>query len=125
MEKRHQIFSKFIIFMLLLSSGCASTPVKWDKADKRLMTSLTIAYTVDCLQTMEIIDNPEYIEENPIIKNFSKNEVPLYFAGSLVSAFIIANKLKPLPRKIYLTTWMLFESYCVTRNYRLGVRIKL
>ena len=73
---------------------------------------------------MEIIDNPKYIEENPLIKNLSKNEVPFYFAGSWASAFIIANRLKPLPRKIYLTTWMLFESYCVMRNYRLGVKIQ-
>jgi len=97
---------------------------KWDKTDKVLLTAYITTEIIDCLQTREILSNPQFHEKNPILKNYSKTEATIYFTLCSFGGYYIADHLNPKPRKIFLTILTTFQIRTINNNRQLGVHFR-
>jgi len=136
------------IFTVLVLLFCLSTPclAEWEKTD----TALLVLQVVDWGQTRDIAtrkceppyisdyDGSEYLyhETNPILgKHPSEEKVNTYFASSILINYLVAKfdnkknneKFKGKPKKLH-KYWnyigIASETYFITHNYNLGIKIK-
>ena len=101
----------------------------WDNWDKSLYITHQLAKTVDMFQTQNIYRNKEYRELNPVIDSgvnkFGTHFIPVYFLGSAVAEYIVADVLKAPYRKMFLTTGTLFTIGLIQHNKSIGLGLSI
>ena len=110
-----------VILGILLSTSCLAAD--WDKTDKILFGSFLVFETADYLQTKQLLDTPGLHEHNPFLKDNKKYVTP-YFAGCVLTGYLIADYLSPPKRKAFLIALNMLEVGMVGNNYKLGIRLK-
>ena len=113
-----------IIILALLFAGCAYTPDPWTK-DQMLLQGVTSSLNIiDWGQTLDIVDNHEYYETNPILGEYpTRAEVNRYFAYSLGLQLLITHLLPSRYRNYWLGCNIMVSGYYVQNNYRIGLRV--
>jgi len=88
----------------------------------------TIFHVVDWKQTLEIAENPQFYETNPVLgEQPSKGRVNTYFAATLVLhwtlGYILYEYVKPV-WWVYIGFTSGVEGMMIYQNWEIGVRIK-
>jgi len=82
-------------------------------------TALTL---IDCLQSQEIVENPEYTEKNPILgRHPSKAALNRLCAFSLLLQHGIGQSLPKRSRSQWYLTFVVVEAWAVGHNYKTGL----
>ena len=111
-----------IIFLLLTTCSYAG---EWNSTDKILFRSFIVLQFVDYNQTLAIVHDDNYDELNPIMgRHPSDSTVALYFVGSTVANYLIADTLSVKYRRAWLVASVLFQVANVGRNYNIGWKIE-
>ena len=113
---------KIILFILLIPSLAFGGD--WDKTEKVLYSSYLALEIADCLQTRDIMSNPEYKEINPIIREVGYKYVIPYSAIEALGVAYLSDKLPHKWRKGFLILATSVNIYCVSHNYHIGVKFK-
>lgn len=117
-----KLFLSFVLLMVLSSQVFANDP--FDTTDKALFTASTIALVADWSQTRYIAAHPDrFYEQNPILgRHPSKQKVDLYFAGTIVGNYLIADALPSRYRKLWLGGVLAIELLLVAHNKHIGIK---
>ena len=96
----------------------------WTKQDTYWQIGVLVTQIIDWGQTREIAVNPEYYETNPIFgKHPTLQEVDMYFIACIAGNYLIAKALPNNWRRKWQIGSMLLQSYFITNNYRIGLKI--
>jgi len=111
------------IIIMFMSIPCLATDFtwsKWDRTDKVLFTTFTLANVVDMIQTNEIYDNPRFREANPLL---SRNTyIPILLVVN-IAAIPVLNSFTPKVRRGMLWWMNVVKIGVVGHNYSIGVRM--
>ena len=111
-----------IIFLLFASYSYAG---EWNPTDKILFRSFIVLQVIDYNQTLAVVHDDDYYELNPIMgRHPSDSTILLYFAGSTVVNYLIADALSLKYRRAWLVASVLFQAVNVGRNYNMGLKIE-
>ena len=81
-------------------------------------------HIADWNQTLQILDAEGHKEANKILGEYpSKDQVNLYFAGTLWSHYYIANKLSQPYRAFWQMFWMNIQYNAIKHNKGRGLRM--
>jgi hypothetical protein len=123
---------RILITLFLLFAVSTPAFAEWGKED----TVLLILEIIDWGQTRDIAtrkdiyhnrDGTEYIivESNPILgERPSIKKVNTYFASCILLNYLIAKRASPKIHKLWNTVGIVLETYCVTHNWEMGIKIK-
>lgn len=114
---------RLVIVLVILFCGCAGNP--WRQEDTLRQTAFVGITTIDWMQTRQIADNPnKFYETNPILgRHPSKNEINLYFAGSVLAHTAIAAALPHGWRDWWQSLAIGLETGVVAHNASIGIRV--
>ena len=116
---------KTIIF-ILLSLPSLSYADKWDKTDTSLQVVYSLVHLVDWSQTIDIAKSDKYHETNLFLgKRPSRGKINKYFAGTLVSHYLVSKWINRPYRNIWQSIWIGFELGYINHNRKIGFEISL
>lgn len=116
---------KLIIFLALLCFASIVDAADWQRRDSELQARYLALHFTDMMQTQQIADsNDKFHEQNVLLgRNPSQDIVSLYFVTTAAGHTLISYCL-PHPYRVYWQ-WVTIgvETWVVTSNYSLGIRI--
>jgi len=96
----------------------------WTKEDTYWQIGVLVTQIIDWGQTREIAVNPKYYETNPILGKYpTLQEVDRYFIACIVGYYLISKVLPNNWRRKWQIGSMLFQTYFITNNYKLGIKM--
>jgi len=116
-----------LLCMLLLPQARAAEP--WDTTDKVLGTTAVALQIVDWGQTRYIAKHPEqYRESGPVTKRVigehpSVGQVDAYFVVYIATTLLIADRLSPPIRKVFLGVTSVIQISVTAHNRSIGVKM--
>lgn len=112
-----------VICLFYISYAIASDP--WSRHDKLRHTFLTTTLLIDYSQTVYISENTSKYDETNLLlgKHPSKDKVIGYFAASSMTFLYIADKLPTKWRKVYQFIVIAFETFVISHNVRIGIKL--
>ncbi len=119
-----------ICLFFFLFSFPAFAGDKWDKWDEGLIVSLVASRTIDCLQTIKIIETANNYEKyNPLIRegaeHFGTSFIPFYFISTSILTYKIADILPSVYRKAGLSIFLGTSVFMIKHNHSIGVGLSL
>ena len=98
-----------------------STGGDWDKLDKALFITYSICQLALLGQANYIFEDEEYGAYKPFLTARRKLFLPVYYAGSVLGAGYLADKVTPLRRKLLLSAFILISVDIISDNMRIGI----
>jgi hypothetical protein len=96
----------------------------WTEEDTYWQIGVLVTQIIDWGQTREIAVNPKYYETNPVIGKYpTLQEVDKYFIACIVGNYLISKVLPNNWRRKWQIGSMLFQTYFITNNYKLGIKM--
>jgi len=118
-------FAVRLAFCLILVCfyGCAGK--HWEPLSGQDVFLLLVGagiQTVDCGQTLALVNDPAYREMNPILgADPSRNEVWAWMIGSLITKVVVTWYLDPKDRPVWEVGTSLISLWAVTNNMDEGL----
>lgn len=119
-----------LLFISLLSVNSSEawefkTYDTWDNTERALLVTKLTLHTVDMFQTNYIFSHDEYHEINPVIDKivdkFGTKALPVWFIGTGILDWAIADFLPKPYRKTWLTASAALSAVCVYNNQSIGI----
>ena len=96
----------------------------WTKQDTYWQIGVLVTQIIDWGQTREIAVNPKYYETNPILGKYpTLQEVDKYFIACIVGNYLISKALPNNWRRKWQVGSILFQTYYINNNYKLGIKM--
>ena len=112
-----------VVFVMLMLNGCCSFD-KWTREDKILQSIQLGFHSIDWLQTMEIVNEPDYYESNAWIgKHPTKSDINRYMLATAVMTVLITHTLPQEHRKYWLMFRIGVSSSAAVQNYNVGIKV--
>lgn len=118
-----------LVFMLVLLSGCASTPDHWTKENQRLEMAYQAVHIADLSQTLQIKDHPELRESNWFLGDHpSDGKIAVWYVGTAYGhAFVTSVLTQEGAPRWMCRTWAVLSIgdalNAVRGNYQLGLKV--
>jgi len=117
-----KIFTALLTFSLIFCQAReANAEGDWDKLDKALFITYSICQLALLGQANYIYENKEYGAYKPFLTARRKLFLPVYYAGAVLGAGYLADKVTPIRRKLLLSTFILISVDIISDNMRIGI----
>tara|TARA_B100001093_G_scaffold498449_1_gene546565 strand:- start:68 stop:445 length:378 start_codon:yes stop_codon:yes gene_type:complete len=121
---------KLLIVLFLLCSNANALDLKQyykedlTDVDKANIVLFNVLQTIDMLQTLEIANNDDYYEKNPILgKHPSEAHVVAYFVARGFAHYHLTNIIPQEYRNLFHGVNIIYNYNTIKNNHDIGIRI--
>lgn len=113
-----------IIVIILIFISTNSFADEWTHSDTAIEVIYSGLHVADWNQTLQIANSNRYKEDNSLLGDDpNKDQVNLYFAGTLAGHYYIAKKLDQPYRFLWQILWINRQYSSIKHNQRIGLKI--